>query len=277
MTRVSNWQPYSGSEHQPFEFGDGPRGALLIHGFPGTPAEVRGIGQALAEQGWRARGPLLPGFGPDIVNLAERQRADWLRAVEAEWEVLHAEHQVCALIGFSMGGALALHLAERRPPDKLVLIAPFWRLPGFLPRLVPVLKLVMPAMRPFKDADFNDLNVRAGFERLMPDVDLDDPEVQTYLRQEVTLPLSVIDEVFRLGRDAYRLARNISVPTLVIQGRDDQMVRPPFTRKLVGRLESHLVTYREIPGGHELIHDNSEQKAVVTDLIIEFLDEQPLS
>jgi carboxylesterase len=266
-------RPYSGPEHQPFQFGEGSSGALLIHGFPGTPAEVRGLGHKLAEIGWYARGPLLPGFGPDIVNLAEKRREDWLQAAGAEWEALRNRHDICALIGFSMGGALALHLAERMAPDKLILIAPFWRLPGFLPRLVPVLKRVTPVMRPFKDADFSDLEVRAGFERLMPEVDLDDPEVQTYLRHEITLPLSVVDEVFRLGSDAYRLAKSVSAPTLVIQGRDDALTRPDLTQKLVRQLGQKRAIYHEIPGDHELIHEHSEQKAVVTDLIIDFLSE----
>jgi carboxylesterase len=268
-------KPYQSPEHQPFQLGQGPGGVLLIHGFPGTPAEVRGIGKALAENGWHARGPLLPGFGPDIITLAEKRRVDWLEAVGAEWGALLAEHDPCVLIGFSMGGALALHLAQRLPPDRLVLIAPFWRLPGVLPRLVPVLKGVMPEMRPFKDADFDTPEVQAGFQRLLPDVDLDDPQVRDYLREKITLPLSVIDEVFRLGAEAHRLAKAVSVPALVIQGRDDRTVRPELTRKLAERLgdgqADGQAIYREIGGPHELIHENSEQQAEVIELIIDFL------
>jgi len=271
MTQVFDLKPYPGPEHQPFELGKGPGGALLIHGFPGTPAEVRGIGTALAENGWHTRGPLLPGFGPDIVNLAKKRREDWLRTVEAEWVTLHANYDPCILIGFSMGGALAMHLAERLPPDKLVLIAPFWRLPGLLPRLAPILKIVMPVIRPFKAADFSDLEVRAGFERLMPGVNLDDSKVQAYLREEIALPTAVIDEVLRLGGEAYRLARHVSAPTLVIQGNDDLTVRPDLTHKLVKRMKNANVIYREIAGVHELIHEHSEQKTIVTELIVDFL------
>jgi carboxylesterase len=271
MTQIPDLKPYPGPEHQAFEFGKGPGGALLIHGFPGTPAEVRGIGTALAKNGWHTRGPLLPGFGPDIVNLAEKRREDWLRAVEAEWVTLNADYDPCVLIGFSMGGALALHLAERLPPDKLVLIAPFYHLPGFLPKLAPILKMVMPVIRPFKDADFSNLEVRAGFKRLMPGVDLDDSEVQAYLREEITLPTVVIDEVLRLGGEAYRIAGYVSAPTLVIQGNDDQTVRPDLTRKLVKRMRSANVIYRGIDGDHELIHEHSGQKTIVTELIVDFL------
>jgi carboxylesterase len=271
---VEDLKPYQSPEHQPFHLGEGPGGVLLIHGFPGTPAEVRGIGQALAEDGWHVRGPLLPGFGPDIVNLAEKRRVDWLQAVGAEWEALRADYYPCVLIGFSMGAALALRLAERLPPDSLVLIAPFWRLPGFLPRLVPVLKLVMPVMQPFKNADFGDLEVRAGFERLLPGIDLNDPEAQAYIREEITLPLAVIDEVLRLGGEAYQTANSVSRPTLVIQGHDDQTVHPDLTRRLVRRMGGADVVYREIAGDHELIHQHSEQKTIVAGLILDFLKEK---
>ncbi len=168
-----------------------------------------------------------------------------------------------------MGGALALHLAHEAPPDKLVLIAPFWRLPGLLPKLVPVLKLVIPEMRPFKHADFEAPEFRAGLKRLMPELDLDNPEVQTYIREEITLPMAVIQEVLRLGAEAYRLARSISVPALVIQGRGDEMVRPHLTRQLVQRLGSDRVTYHEMDGGHELVHEHSEHRMEVSETIVE--------
>lgn len=263
--------PYSGPEHQPFQFGEGPGGALLIHGFPGTPAEVRGIGQALSHDGWQTRGPLLPGFGPDIVNLAHTRREDWLRAVRQEWGALRARHATHLLVGYSMGAALALHLAHEAPPDKLVLIAPFWRLPGLLPRLVPLLRLVIPEMRPFKDADFDAPEFRANLQRVMPEADLDDPQVQAYVREEITLPLAVIHDVFRLGGQAYRLAGSISVPTLVIQGREDALAQPALTRKLARRLGSEWVSYHELSGGHELIQVHAEQSTQVSELILEYV------
>jgi carboxylesterase len=37
--------------------------ALLLHGYTGTPYEVRIVGEALAERGVGCRAPLLPGHG----------------------------------------------------------------------------------------------------------------------------------------------------------------------------------------------------------------------
>ena len=69
-------KPFQGDEHQPFHWNGGQPAALLVHGFPGTPAEMRPLGTALHQAGWTVYGPLLPGFGPDIVTLFERDSVD---------------------------------------------------------------------------------------------------------------------------------------------------------------------------------------------------------
>ena len=93
----------------------GAPGALLIHGFMGTPAEMRPLGEALAAAGYTARAILLPGFGPDVPNLGQMTKGDWLGAASAAWEEMRAVHSPAMLLGFSMGAAIALHLVAARP------------------------------------------------------------------------------------------------------------------------------------------------------------------
>ncbi len=267
----TDFRPYSQPEHQPFELGEGPGSALLLHGFAGTPAEVRPLGLALAASGWRVRAPLLPGFGPDIPNLEQRRRRDWLAAAGAAWDALYAGGGPRVLLGFSMGGALALHLAQRQPPDRLVLIAPFWRMPGFLPRLVPVARLFKRRMYLLKDADFSSPTVREQIGQVMPGIDLDDPATQEYVRSQATMPLSAVHELLRLGREAYRIAPSVAVPALVVQGMEDEVVRPAETRRLVRRLTQASITHWELPGGHDLIQRHSAQVGPVAARVIEYL------
>ena len=75
---------FQGAEHLPFTLaGSAPGGpaALLVHGFPGTPAELRPLAEALHAAGWTARGLLLPGFGPEFAALGRQHAADWIGAV----------------------------------------------------------------------------------------------------------------------------------------------------------------------------------------------------
>lgn len=245
---------YSGPEHQPFALNHVPGqtavGALLIHGFPGTPAEMRPLGKRLAAAGWAAHGPLLPGFGPQIPTLGDKTRHDWLTAVRQSWQQLRAAHETTVLVGFSMGGALALHLAaEPQPPDFLVLLAPFWRLAGWQGNLLPIVKHFQKTFYPFAQADFSDTAVRQQLQEVMPGADLDDTAVQARIRQEAQLPTRTIDEVRRVGLEANQRASAVRCPTLVLQGLQDTVVLPRFSRQLITRLGGP-VTYRELPGKH---------------------------
>jgi carboxylesterase len=48
---------------EPFFFPGGPDGCLLIHGFTGTPFEMRGLGQYLAARNYTVFGPRLSHHG----------------------------------------------------------------------------------------------------------------------------------------------------------------------------------------------------------------------
>ena len=54
--------------------------ALVLHGAGGVPGELRELGEALAQDGYRVLCPLLPGHGRDEMTLAESRFA--LKAVE---------------------------------------------------------------------------------------------------------------------------------------------------------------------------------------------------
>ena len=266
--------PYSGPEHQPFEIGEGKTGgALLIHGFPGSPAEVRRIGDLLAAHGWRARGILLPGFGVDIPNLNLRGRRDWIQAAQAAWDALRLAYQPAVLLGYSMGGALALNLSSG-PQDRLVLAAPFWRMPGIIPILLPLIRRVMPNLRLFKKANFSDPRLREQFNHILPGVDLDDPQVRQTIQEEFVLPLRAMEEVILMGRQAYQRAPKLPAHALVLQGVQDALVRPAETRRLVRRLPAERTAYRELDAGHELLSGDGEVMAQASRLILEYLQSE---
>ncbi|CAN5769113.1 alpha/beta fold hydrolase [soil metagenome] len=242
---------YSAPEHQAFTLGESKRHALLVHGFPGTPAELRPLASFLAEAGWQVRAPLLPGFGSSIETLGQKRWQDWTHAVESEFRTLAAGAEHTLLLGFSMGGAIALVAATNVKPDTLVLLAPFWRFDDWRVNLLPVFKHFVRTLKPFENADFSDPQTRETFKEIAPDADLSDPDTQAQLKKSVALPTEAIDQLRQLGRRAYALAPRVSAPCLVIQGEGDTTVRPEHTRKLVERIDRAQLV--EVSGGHSFV------------------------
>ncbi len=80
---------FAGPEHAAFELVPEPDetrgGALLLHGFGGTPAEMRPLAQAEVQRGLFAHASLLPGFGADIHQLAGVSADDWLAVASHAW------------------------------------------------------------------------------------------------------------------------------------------------------------------------------------------------
>ena len=102
---------------EPFARDGGPIGAVVLHGFTGTPASVRDWGLALADAGLTVTVPRLPGHGTRWQDLARTRWTDWYAEAERAFDELRsccAEVFVC---GLSMGGTLALRLSEQRATE----------------------------------------------------------------------------------------------------------------------------------------------------------------
>ncbi|NIZ93618.1 alpha/beta hydrolase [Kineococcus rubinsiae] len=99
---------------------------LVVHGFSSTPQSVRGWAEAFVAAGCSAAVPLLPGHGTSVEDANASTWGDWVAALEGPLADLRADHDVVVVAGISMGGALALRLAQRHPGlvDGLVLANP---------------------------------------------------------------------------------------------------------------------------------------------------------
>jgi carboxylesterase len=270
------FKPFQGPEHQPFVLEGGKPAALLIHGFPGTPAEMRPLAEVLHRAGWTTQGILLPGFGADLETLPTRTAQDWLRAARDAYAVLAKTHKPLLIVGNSVGGALTLQLCaelKHNAPQGIVLLAPFWRIDHALWTMLPILRRVFPQIKPFQlvKPDFKRQEMREGIRNFMPDADLDDPQVQQAIL-DFTLPLNMFAELRSVGERAYRTAHKVKTPALILQGAQDTLVRPITTRRLMQKLRGS-VRYLELPGGHDLFKPELAAWSQVEKVVREFAEE----
>jgi carboxylesterase len=243
---------FQGARHADFLSECGAPAALLIHGFPGTPAEMRPLASTLNDAGWTTRGLLLPGFGAQIDSLFQRKSQDWIDAAVEALRSLQAAHQPVVLIGYSMGAAIAIHAAARLKPDRLILLAPFWQLGTRGQRAIfRLTKPVVRHLRPFSRANFADPRLHRFLGQFLQDADLADPEVQQMIRR-TKVPVDLFEQVYTLGQQAYHLAAQIDRPTLILQGRSDPAVKPALTRQLTERFTCPI-EYAEFDAQHHLI------------------------
>ena len=108
--------------------GGGGAGAVVVHGFTGTPASVREVGEAIAAAGFDVEVPRLPGHGTSVDDMLSTDWSAWFGEVERARVDLERRCERVVLVGQSMGGTLVLASALGRPPAGLVCVNPLTRM-----------------------------------------------------------------------------------------------------------------------------------------------------
>lgn len=265
--------PFTGPEHRSFTLAGADWAVVLVHGFPGTPHELRPLARVIHAQGWSARALLLPGFGPELESLPQRRLPEWQEAICAAAEACRRSHRVLVLLGYSLGGGLVLSVAPQIRPDALILISPFTGIPHPLWHLLPLFRRLVPSLRPFRlfKPDFQDPRFRERMDSFLPGLDWGDPAVQAGLR-DFRIPVALLDELRKAGRAALQAAHRTRSPALVLQGTEDETVPSHLTRRLVYTYRGP-VWYREFCAGHDLPDDTQPAWPQVCRTVTAFLQE----
>jgi len=98
---------------EPFFIPGGNTGCLLVHGFTGTPKEMRMLGDALAQEGYSVLAPRLFGHATIPQDMSRARFNDWIACVEDGLNLLKGCTDRQVVMGLSMGGVLALIAAAR--------------------------------------------------------------------------------------------------------------------------------------------------------------------
>ena len=106
--------------------GTGNKGALLVHGLTGTPAEMRFVGKQLHKMGFSVYAPTLAGHCVDKETLLKTTYEDWLESLRVALAYFKTRVKTVSVAGICVGGALGLQLAHEQQGqiDKVVIYAP---------------------------------------------------------------------------------------------------------------------------------------------------------
>jgi carboxylesterase len=198
-------------------------GMLLCHGFTGTPQSLRPWGEHLAAEGLTVRCPRLPGHGTDWREMNRTRWPDWYGRVAEELDELAARCSTVLVGGLSMGGTLALRLAQERGSSVagLVLVNPSVTSLRREMALLPAVSRVVASMPPIG----NDI-AKPGITELAYD--------RTPLRAANSL------------RDLWRTVRHdlpkVRQPVLLYRSAVDHVVEPVNSRIVLDGIRSTDVT-----------------------------------
>lgn len=190
---------------EPFSFRGNRVGCLLIHGFTGSPSEMRFLGECLANYGWTVLGIRLAGHGSTPEKMAKTRWEDWTKDAEAGVRLLRKSCDTVIGIGLSMGGLLTLHLAEQGLIDGLVSMnAPI----VLADRRTRYIQLV----KPFKTfvGKPQAQGVSSSSDRFVYD----------------RVPVDALISLNRAIRTVRKHLNAITCPTLLMQSMKDQTVKP---------------------------------------------------
>ena len=224
---------------EPFAADGGPVGVLLSHGFTGSPASMTPWARDLAARGYTVRVPRLPGHGTTWQQMNRTTWHDWYGALDAELTELRKGCDRVVVAGLSMGGCLALRLAEQRPDDvaAVVVVNPAVASRDPRLRLVPVLRWVLPSM-PAIGGDIKKPGVtETAYDRT---------------------PLKALHSMTRLWSDVRADLGAVRAPLLFFRSTDDHVVDDSsigIVRGAVGSAVAEYVTLEDSFHVATLDHD----------------------
>jgi carboxylesterase len=217
---------------EPYHHEGGKVGVLLCHGFTGTPQSLRPWAEFLARAGLTVSLPRLPGHGTTWQEMSHTGWEDWYGELEHAFGELRGRCPDTFVMGLSLGGCMALRLAEVHGDAVRGVVAVNPSVVNDVPllRLAPLLKWVVPSV----PGVANDIK-KEGVTELAYD--------RTPVRAAATLP--------RLWSLVQSELHKVTQPVLVYHSPQDHVVKPASVRLLRERLGDNL-TVVELPNSYHV-------------------------
>ncbi len=220
---------------------------LLIHGFTGTPKEMRWMGEYLQKQGYTCLGIRLTGHATRPKDMVRSLYTDWMTSVEDGYHLLSGLSQNIFLVGLSMGGALSLLMSSKLGVRGVVAMSTPFDLPDPHPawqiRLYSHFKAYMRKTKGQPGENWFDKQAFAG---------------------HVSYPLNPVRSGAELATLLSKMRSalpSVRVPALLVHSKDDKYVLPGNMPKIYERLNSPQKEMLWVSGsGHVVTRDAAREQ-----------------
>ncbi len=232
---------------------------VLLHGFTGSPWDMRSLGESLCAHGYFVHAPRLAGHGASPEAMAWVTVDDWEASAEAALAAVDG-YRTVFFGGLSMGALLGVLLAARHPGrfSGMALMAPAWRLDGVGPR-------TLRALRRFRLASVRSLWLTKD------STDIEDAALRAQAPLMRKYPVARLFDFFTLQDRARAAAATVETPTLIFGAEHDHVIDPRGVVELAQTLKhAQLVTLRR--GFHIIPRDH--ERALVASRIAQFFAER---
>jgi carboxylesterase len=233
---------------------------LLLHGAGDTPQTLRYLAAFLHDRGYAVHAPLLPGHGRTVREFASVSADAWTNAAREHLRALRERHEWTAVVGLSMGGALAVQLAAETPDlPALGLLAPYLSMPLHARRAARWASLWGPLV-PYVPA------LPKGSTR-----SIHDPGESAQSLSYGVFSARALHALWITVQRATDALPRVNVPTLMVQSREDNRISVAEGQRAFDRLGSRDKRLVWTEGaGHVLTVDYGKERVFA--LLAEWLD-----
>ncbi|NPV38080.1 Esterase/lipase [Brevinematales bacterium NS] len=240
---------------EPFSFvGTKDEGVLLIHGFTGSTTSIREWGEAFFRAGYHVEAPRLSGHGTCWQDVNRFRAEDWLLDVEDAYHVLQHRVKTLYVAGLSMGGLLALAMAEEHPEIQAII-------------------LVNHAIEFFPNPLLPYVGILRFFLSSVPAISSDIKDPNTKETAYDRTPVNGVYEVRRLQKMVKSRLSEITQPLLIFKSQEDHVLP---TSNVEATIKAVRSSFKEVVWLHNSFHVATQDydKTLIFQKSIEFLQKQ---
>lgn len=238
---------------EPFLYQGNDTGCLLLHGYTGTPFEMRMLADHLHQAGYTVLAPRLFGHATQPQDMNRARWQDWMASVEDGLNLLKTCTRRQVVMGLSMGGMLTLLTAARFPVSGIAVFSAPYAIPGaWRIKLIPVIRPFLPYF-PKGSPDWHN-----------PEAALDHKEYPAF-------PTRSLMELNALAGVMRKELENITAPALFVQSKQDKSIPQESMEYFCDHIRSNIKTRFWVnESGHVVLREPEREKVFLA--VQQFLD-----